>query len=317
MNNIWGSMEQYDPVVWNWIIAVYLFMAGASAGSLLIAIGLRKFRKGKSLSLDNVPMLKAAAWVAPITICMGMALLVLDLTKPLMFWKILINYNFTSVMSVGVLALSLYIPLVFVHSALELDDLVEKYLPFLTPVLAKIRPLQGLLDGTLFVLALGVAAYTGFLLSALGSYPILNTAILPGLFLASALSVGNACNTLVATLVYRGRNADCLGQTHAIEPPVAIGEVLCLLMLFMGLALGGPAHQAALEGAFFGDTAWTWVFWLGAVGLGLGLPVIGPVLASAKTKHSTGFLVTMACSTIIGVMALRHFVIYAGQSYVL
>ncbi len=40
------------------------------------------------------------------TILLGMICLVFDLTKPLDFWKILIFYNPTSVMSVGVMAFS-------------------------------------------------------------------------------------------------------------------------------------------------------------------------------------------------------------------
>tara|TARA_R110001592_G_scaffold18352_2_gene76273 strand:+ start:719 stop:880 length:162 start_codon:yes stop_codon:yes gene_type:complete len=51
MNNIWGDMAQYDPVTWNWVIAVYLFMAGLSAGSVLIGIGMRWYSKGAILKL--------------------------------------------------------------------------------------------------------------------------------------------------------------------------------------------------------------------------------------------------------------------------
>lgn len=43
-----------------------------------------------------------------------MICLVADLTNPLVFWRILIYYNLTSVMSLGVIALLFYIPLVFV-----------------------------------------------------------------------------------------------------------------------------------------------------------------------------------------------------------
>lgn len=103
MNNIWGSMEQYDPVVWNWIIAVYLFMAGLSAGSMLVAIGLKWYKQSRGLPSEGLPVIKAAAVLGPLAICLGMALLVLDLTKPFEFYLILINYNFTSVMAWGCL----------------------------------------------------------------------------------------------------------------------------------------------------------------------------------------------------------------------
>ena len=43
-----------------------------------------------------------------------MLCLVLDLTNPLYFWRILVYYNPTSVMSIGVMLLLFYIPLVAV-----------------------------------------------------------------------------------------------------------------------------------------------------------------------------------------------------------
>lgn len=116
MNNTWGDMAQYDPVTWHWVIAVYLFMAGLSAGSLLIGIGLRWFNQEKTQVESNI--LKAAAIIGPVAISLGLACLVFDLTKPFHFWLILINYNFQSVMAIGVLALLAYSPLAFAYAIL-------------------------------------------------------------------------------------------------------------------------------------------------------------------------------------------------------
>ena len=58
--------------------------------------------------------MKAASLVSFVTIALGMVFLVGDLEKPLYFWKILINYNFTSVMSIGVNGDSIYIPLTLI-----------------------------------------------------------------------------------------------------------------------------------------------------------------------------------------------------------
>ncbi|WP_028118110.1 NrfD/PsrC family molybdoenzyme membrane anchor subunit [Ferrimonas senticii] len=314
MNNIWGSMEQYDPVVWNWIIAVYLFMAGLSAGSMLVAIGLKWYKQSRGLPCEGLPVLKAAAVLGPVAICLGMALLVLDLTKPFHFYLILINYNLTSVMSWGVIALLLYIPLVFVFAALEFEKPLLKALPQLTGMLKVCRQAEASLNKLIFALALGVGVYTGFLLSAMISYPILNTAVLPALFLASALSVGSAGNILVATLFFSKKESDCIEQVHRIEYPVAFNEALCLVLLFVGLNFSGPAAQAATAAITTG--AWAGVFWIGVVGLGLAVPVLASTFAPKSWKHSKGFLVAVSSCTILGVLALRHFVVYAGQSYI-
>ncbi|BDM66056.1 polysulfide reductase [Shewanella sp. NFH-SH190041] len=314
MNNIWGSMEQYVPVVWNWIIAVYLFMAGLSAGSMLVAIGLKWYKQARGLPSEGLPVIKAAAVIGPVAICLGMALLVLDLTKPFEFYHILLNYNLTSVMAWGVIALLLYIPLVFVFTALVFEQQVLKFAPWLGSILTICHKAEGTLNKVIFALAVCVGVYTGFLLSALISYPILNTAVLPALFLVSALSVGSAGNILVATLFFSKKESDCIEQVHRIEYPVAFNEALCLVLLFVGLNFSGPAAQAATAAITTGT--WAGVFWLGVVGLGLAVPVLATTLAPKSWRHSKGFLITVSSCTILGVLALRHFVVYAGQSYI-
>ena len=101
-------------VAWPWPIAVYLFLAGISGGAVALAITINLC---KGTHADN-PQMKAATMVGLVTILLGMVCLVLDLTDPFNFWRILIFYNPTSVMSIGVAALLFYIPLLFVSSGL-------------------------------------------------------------------------------------------------------------------------------------------------------------------------------------------------------
>ena len=55
------------------------------------------------------------------------------------------------------------------------------------------------------VAAFAVAAYTGFLLGVVKAYPLWNNAILPILFVVSALSAGLAATSLVGLIVDRER----------------------------------------------------------------------------------------------------------------
>ena len=107
-----------EGVAWPWPIAVYLFLAGISGGAVAVAICVNLFR-GVHL---NTPIMKAATLIGFITIVLGMICLVLDLTNPLFFWRILVYYNPTSVMSIGVMALLFYIPLVFVLMCVALQQ---------------------------------------------------------------------------------------------------------------------------------------------------------------------------------------------------
>lgn len=75
------SIGLTEGVAWPWPIAVYLFLAGISGGSLGVILTMMKLR---GLSGDE-PLLKASASIALSTILLGMLCLVLDLTDPLFF----------------------------------------------------------------------------------------------------------------------------------------------------------------------------------------------------------------------------------------
>ncbi|GAA4891711.1 NrfD/PsrC family molybdoenzyme membrane anchor subunit [Ferrimonas pelagia] len=313
MNATWGSVTQYDPVIWNWMIASYLFLAGLSAGALIVALAIRWYRKAKDQPYDHTPTLQAAALIAPVSICLGMLFLVMDLTKPLEFYLIVLNYNPSSVMSLGVMALNLYIPLTFVFCFWVFRKPIQRRLPRLTGLIDRIdRHHRGLLV-VLFALALIAAIYTGILLSVLNSYPILNTAVLPALFLASSIAAGSAGNSLVGYWLARHQPSDDLNQMHQLEYPVAFSEALCLVLLFVGLLFSGPAAQTAINALTNG--AWAVLFWSAVVGLGLGVPVLANLFASKHWLHGRFASLLLPCCTLVGVLAMRYFVVYAGQSY--
>ncbi|MFA0373111.1 NrfD/PsrC family molybdoenzyme membrane anchor subunit, partial [Vibrio sp. 10N.222.54.F6] len=89
-----------------------------SGGALATAIFIRMYKKQTA----NTPFYKAAAVISLATISLGMLCLVLDLTNPLFFWRILVYYNLNSVMSIGVIALTAYIPLTALISLYALED---------------------------------------------------------------------------------------------------------------------------------------------------------------------------------------------------
>jgi polysulfide reductase chain C len=312
MNNTWGDMAQYDPVTWNWVIAVYLFMAGLSAGSVLIGIGMRWYSRDKQ---TESPILKAAALIGPVAISLGLACLVFDLTKPFHFWLILVNYNFQSVMAIGVVALLAYSPLGIAYALIVLkDDLPKWKLGFLSGIADLLMPFRKIIEVLLFILAIGVGAYTGFLISAMNAYPMLNTAVLPALFLVSGLSAGAAANLVVALLMFNtDTHSPEVAKMHRIELPVIIAEMMFLVMLFSALYFTGGSAATAL--ASLNTGIWASVFWIGVVGIGFAIPLLAMLLPSS-TRHSKALMLTVACCSLTGVLALRHFIVYAGQSYI-
>ncbi|USD38173.1 MULTISPECIES: NrfD/PsrC family molybdoenzyme membrane anchor subunit [Ferrimonas] len=312
MNGIDFSTGLTQGIAWPWPIAVYLFFAGISGGALSVALLLRFYKQQHS----NTPLLKAATLVAFVTICLGMLCLVLDLTNPLFFWKILIYYNLNSVMSLGVIVLMVYIPLAAVMAAIALrDELVAiEPLAWLAPWLDRLLAWRRPMEMLALVLAVAVCAYTGFLISALISFPIINTSLLPALFIVSGLSAGTAMAKMVAVTWFKEPLHSAEMQLlHGAEWPIMAVEGMFLFMLFSGLIFGDATSQAA-TGAF-SQGGWSGLFWFGVVGLGFALPLVVNFAFGQRFAHSAKAFYLTGGSVVSGMMCLRLFLLYAGQIY--
>lgn len=306
------SMGLSDGIAWPWPIAVYLFFAGISGGALSVALFIRFYKK----QTVNTSFLKASALVSFITIALGMLCLVLDLTNPLFFWRILVYYNLNSVMSVGVIALSAYIPLVALIALFALEDEIKR-IPLLHPLLPIIDKLRGVRrpsEMLVLVLALSVCAYTGFLISALIRFPIINTSVLPALFVASGLSAGAAAAKMLAVGMFKeDLHSQDMKILHGAEWPIMLAEALFLFMIIMSLMTGNAGAQSAFE-AFHSGT-WSMVFWLGVVGLGFGGPLLLNFATGKQFSHSAKAFYLSGLCAVSGMMCLRMFILYAGQNF--
>lgn len=300
-------------VEWPWPISVYLLLAGISGGSLIVAFFIKYYLK----QTEVTAVYKSAALVSFVTIMLGMICLVADLTRPILFWKILITYNWTSVMSIGVAALMLYIPLSAVVFVYAFEKELKKFLPFLNKfewLFKLLNKVKTPVEGTLFFFAVVVCAYTGFLISVLVRFPILNTSILPALFVVSGLSAGTAALCIVARKYFNEDvHSKDMAILHKIEWPIMATEVMFLIMLFVSLLIGDASSKAAL-GAFH-EGIWSTVFWIGIVGVGFVTPVILNFALGKKIAHSAFTFYTSALCSIFAVLCLRLFIVYAGQIF--
>lgn len=296
-----------ESVAWPWPIAVYLFLAGISGGAFASAAMVRILRKQKEIT----PLFQSASLIALVTILLGMVCLVFDLTKPLDFWKILIFYNPTSVMSVGVMALLVFIPAMFLVTLVSFYefDQVRRMLdtvPAMPTIVSVLRRFLPALTWVGLVFALTVCAYTGFLISALVRFPLINTAVLPALFVASGLSAGMACSQLGAVILGETHDSRDMHVLHAAEWPVMAAEALCIFMIAFALFTGVESAQAAAKA--FVNGFWATEFWIGVVGVGF----VGPLLLVLLRKSFATVVATALCS-VVGMMCLRFFILYAGQ----
>ena len=184
----WQQAFHFDSLVWDWIIALYLFLAGMSAGATMISIYLKRRVIEGDASQNGI--IRATAIIAPLGIILGLLILVFHLTKPLSFWKIMLFYNPSSVMSMGVILFQVYMLVLFAWLAGIFHQILAPFASkwsITTKTLELVTKFTSKFEILLAILSFLLAAYTGFLLSALKTYPLLNNPVLPILFLFSII----------------------------------------------------------------------------------------------------------------------------------
>ena len=100
------SAFHFESLVWDWPIAIYLFLIGISAGLVTLAVLLRRVYP-QAGGADST-LLRTTLIVGPGAAILGLLILVFHLTRPWTFWKLMFHYSFTSVMSMGVMLFQLY-----------------------------------------------------------------------------------------------------------------------------------------------------------------------------------------------------------------
>ena len=302
------SAFHFDSLVWDWPIAIYLFLLGISSGLVTLAVLLRRYRP--QAGGPDSTLLRTTLVLGPGAILLGLLILIFHLARPWTFWKLMFNYSLTSVMSMGVMLFQAYTAVL----VLWLAKIFEKELLALLPRVGLLRtalgwltPQQRPLETLLLALAVLLGAYTGFLLSALKSYPLLNHPLLPALFLVSGLSSGAATALIALALRPRAGEAHFI---HRIEIPLVWTEIFLLAAFFIGLALGDEGKTRALAAAL-GGGFWSLWLWLGVVGIGLLLPMLLRPWLSRPPRLAGTLLASGASLT--GVLLLRFFILYAGQ----
>ncbi|WP_169779702.1 NrfD/PsrC family molybdoenzyme membrane anchor subunit [Campylobacter curvus] len=321
MNNMWGSMTQYTEIYWPWPIALYLFLAGLSAGAMMVAIKYRwKFINLAQISAGSRfdACFKAAAILAPLAIITGLSLLVLDLGKPLSFYWILLKYNFTSVMSIGVALLLVYTPLACVYLLVAFAPQLKR-LNFALP--GKISDLligSGLvkfIEILLFILAIGVGVYTGFLLSAVHKVPLWDTWVLPVLFLVSGFSSGIAASVLCGMAFFKEDvDKHVVSSLLKFDLFAIVCEIALLGVLFALMFNGGEVSMKAAKEAL-GANYLAFIFWIGVLGVGLILPILIDFTALKGHAFKPAVIVFNTFIVICGVILLRYYIVYAGQIF--
>ena len=240
----------YEPI-WGAIIAWYLFLAGLGGGAFATAVFVR-YRHP-----DCKRLMRVGRLIAPIVVIIGLCLLMFDaaagLAHPLRFALLLTNFG--SVMTWGVVFLAVFVVVALIVLVL---DLMKREVPMW-------------LDCVGLVMGLCVAIYTGCLLGVCQGFPLWNSALLPILFLVSAVSTGMAAVLLVGVFYAPDEfNEVVVMKKFHFWLPV-IEFVLVAALLFI-TATNSTAGLASVQALVCGKYAV--VFWVLFVAVGLVIPTV-------------------------------------------
>lgn len=293
-------------MVWGWQIAWYLFLGGLGAGATLTS--LVASRAGSSQAAVE----RAGAALAGPAVAVGTALLVLDLgigrREP---WRIVYLYtNWQSPMTWGTWILTAFIPVALLHALAVTRALAPRWERYVAPVRRVCVRARVALQVGAGALALATAIYTGVLLSVPPSFPLLNSLLLPVLFLASALSTGLSA----AVVVGFGWARRCgvtleLHRWGRIHVGLLVVE-LAVLLAWLGVGSASPAGSASVQLLVSGALAPA--FWLGVVLAGLVGPVLAFVIETAPRGHSCALALSGEVGVLAGGLALRYLVLLAA-----
>ena len=292
-----------DPfmTMWGWEIPVYLFLGGMVAGMMIIA-GYFLFsgrHKESNCSCFSIP------FTSFILLSVGMFALFLDLAHKPYVWRLYTTFQITSPMSWGAWILILVYPALIANILIRPPSWMTQRFPKLSFLAGKLQTHPffikniGILN---MILGMMLGAYTGVLLSSMGSRPLWNTSLLWVLFLVSGLSAAAAYVHLIAK---NKAESELLAKA---DNGFLVVELFIFVMLFLGLMSSARPHIEAAQLLLTGIYAPA--FWVFVIGLGIIIPLGLQLLAvNHKIKHTP----IAPIMVIIGGLILRFIIVSAGQ----
>jgi tetrathionate reductase subunit C len=278
------------------LISLYFYLTGLSAGSFIIStfaygFGMIRF---KPLGKIGVVLATLLLVVAPMT-------LLVDLEQPLRFWHLILYLRITSPITWGTFLLTLY----------PMNCIVYGYFMFKGDLQrTKIFGLIGI------PLALLVHGYTGFIL-ALGKARVLwNTAIMPPIFLVSAMVSGLAMMILVVIIkdyILQRKKEHDPALIYNLGKFLVASIVLDLILIGTDLTVLLTSHTEAYKAAIMLLKGEFSTLFLGVeLLLGAVIPLI--LLLLPFTKRWIPGLAIASILVMIGIFAMRYIMVVGGLS---
>jgi formate-dependent nitrite reductase membrane component NrfD len=278
---------------WHWLIVFYFFIGGIAGGAYFLAALIDFFGRW-----EDRPLARIGYYIALPAVIISGILLIVDLSRPLRFWHMLLEsktwqpmFKWWSPMSIGSWALLVFGLFVFVSFLAALSEAGRLRWTWTNPFRAP-RPL-GIVWTTIGgLLGFFVAGYTGVLLSVTNAPVWTDTNLLGLLFLLSGASTAAALIILIAR-GWRGRSTG-MEALKRLDAWILGGELVVLIALLFTLGWGIVNHA--------------WLNWWGALLL-VGVILLGiviPLVLELRPRAIPGLgMAATAILVLIGGFLLR------------
>ncbi|UWG98232.1 polysulfide reductase NrfD [Dehalobacter sp. DCM] len=274
-----------------WMLAVDFFFAGMGAAMLVIA-GLADLLLGEGMTsvLGN--------FVAPLCVCVGAGLLLLELPNPLKGWRVFMNPK--AVICFGAYMMTLCIGAGLIYASFGLP-----FLPWAGFVIAR-----KFFAVCCVIFGLIVATYPGILLGRNKARPFWTGVGMMTIFLLSSLVTGMSC-FILSDLLLPAQNVDVMNVMPWLAAAVLAFQLLTWFG-YMWVKLTGTTEREAIAAKMWIDGKYAMAFKGGILFIGTFIPLvlflIAPYIVMADTLLAIGGL-----CVLLGGLIMRNAVIFAGQ----
>jgi tetrathionate reductase subunit C len=276
------------------LIAVYFYLTGLSAGSFVLStlayvFGMAKFK----------PIGKIGVVLAAVFLIMAPLALLMHVGQPFKAWHLFVHLNVTSPITWGSFLLTLY----------PINAVIYGWFMF------KGNPKLTKLFGTIGIpLAVFVHGYTGFILALGKARALWNTALMPFLFLVSAMVSGIALMILISIIKDRffskekTINRDLVFSLGGLLAGMILIDLFLVLsdvlVLLVSHADAQKVAQLLLQGKFS-------IYFIGVENvMGKIIPVL--ILLIPRLRNLT--TVTLASIlVVVGIFFMRYVVVLGGE----
>lgn len=300
--------------VWDWRVSLYLFLGGLSAG-LAMMNSVLHVRKGGQLAEGDKAAIMAPIYV-PIILTIGMFFIFLDLESKLhVFWFYLTIQPF-SPMSWGSWGLLVFYPVSILYAMAMFPEnkrhlLMFRQLQELSSWLSRYKLHLAAIN---FGMGVFIGIYTGVLLSAYVARPLWNSALLPIIFLTSAMSAGAAFMIIIAS-----QKKVKLFFTK-VEIWMILAEMVMLPLFFYGQYIASDAQRESIMPFFTFNHEYFWyglamlfLVWILPAALVMKYMEITEEHGEELTPSALFKMNLSALMVLAGGLVIRLSFVYAGQ----